>query len=127
MMQGEWGIPMRFVRWILFAGFVTIGAATAHAADRFDGSWAIYIFGEPGPCMFGYRLPISIKGTDLYYKGRTVSPYAIGLSSGGMVTIRLDGGSYVVTGTGALSRGRGTGTWKAPGLRCSGKWRAERQ
>jgi hypothetical protein len=44
------------------------------------------------------------------------------------VTIRLDGGSYIVTGTGALGgKGTGGGTWKAPKLRCSGKWKAERQ
>ncbi len=119
---------MRFVPCLLVAISAIAGIGIAHAGERFDGAWAIYIFGEPGPCAFGYRLPISIKGTALYYKGRTVSPYAIGLSSGGMVTIRLDGGSYIVTGTGALSKGgRGNGTWKAPALRCEGKWRAERQ
>ncbi len=118
---------MRFVRWLLVGLAIVAGMGSASAANRFDGAWAIYIFGDPGICEFGYRLPIDIKGTALFYKGRTVSPQAIGLSSGGMVTIRLDGGSYMVVGTGALSSGRGAGTWKAPGLRCSGKWRAERQ
>ncbi len=127
MMGSERGISMRFVRWLLLGICATMGPLAAHAADRFDGAWAVYIFGEPGTCAFGYRLPIDIKGTALFYKGRTVSPYAIGLNSAGMVTISLDGGAYKVLGTGALGNSRGGGTWKAPELRCSGKWRAERQ
>lgn len=121
-------IGMRFVRAALVGLFAIAGLAPAHAVDRFDGAWAVYIYGEPGPCAFGYRLPIDIKGTDLFYKGKTVNPYAIGLNSSGTVTIRLDGGSYIVTGSGALGgKGSGGGTWKAPALRCSGKWKAERQ
>jgi hypothetical protein len=119
---------MRFVRAALVGLFAIAGLAPAHAVDRFDGAWAVYIYGEPGPCAFGYRLPIDIKGTDLFYKGKTVNPYAIGLNPSGTVTIRLDGGSYIVTGSGALGgKGSGGGTWKAPALRCEGKWKAERQ
>jgi len=49
------------------------------------------------------------------------------ISDSGTVAIRLDGGSYKVTGNGALSSGRGAGKWAAPTFHCTGRWRAERQ
>jgi hypothetical protein len=36
--------------------------------------------------------------------------------------------SSAISGSGALGgKGSGGGTWKAPALRCEGKWKAERQ
>ena len=44
----------------------------AEAGSRFDGDWAIYIFGAPGSCFFGYRLPIRINGTNVLSGSGTV-------------------------------------------------------
>jgi hypothetical protein len=114
---------------LLFGVLATLVSAEARAGDRYDGSWAIYVFGDPGPCGFGYRLPVRIQGLNIYYQGRTVSPQAIGLSTDGAVRIRLKGEAYVVTGSGSLHAvgGLGSGKWSAPSFHCKGGWRAERQ
>lgn len=111
----------------LLSLFVATTATEAGAAQRFDGEWAIYIFGAPGPCAFGYRLPIRIAGQTVLYKGRTVSPTAVGINTRGAVVIRIGAGRSLVTGTGALNASRGSGKWVAPSFRCTGSWRAERQ
>ena len=101
------------------------GAAAAH--DRFDGSWSLYIFGDPGVCDFGYRVPVRIDSSLVSYNGRTFSPTVVTISDSGNVAIRLDGESYVVTGNGALSSGRGSGRWAVPSFHCTGRWRAEKK
>ena len=99
----------------------------ARAAGRYDGNWAIMIFGLPGPCAFFYRLPLSITGETVLYKGRSVSPTAISVTSRGAVAFRLGNGNNIVTGTGALDKRHGQGRWTAPSFRCTGFWRAIRQ
>jgi hypothetical protein len=101
-----------------------LATTPAEAGSRFDGDWAIYIFGAPGSCFFGYRLPIRINGTNVLYRGRAVSPRAIGLSSRGAVAFRFGNGVQTVSGSGALVGQRGGGKWTAPGFRCTGSWRA---
>jgi hypothetical protein len=86
------------------------------------------IFGAPGPCFFFYRLPLSIDGETVFYKGRTVNPTAISVTSRGSVAFRLGTPKHTVTGTGALGgKGRGEGRWTAPSFRCTGFWRAVKQ
>lgn len=111
----------------LLSLFIIATGMEASAAQRFDGEWAIYIFGAPGKCAFGYRLPIRITGQTVLYKGRAVSKAAVGITSGGTVAIRIGAGRSLVTGTGALNSSRGSGKWVAPSFRCTGSWRAERQ
>ncbi len=101
------------------------GPAAAH--DRFDGTWSLYIFGDAGICDFGYRVPVKVDSRLVTYNGRTFSPSVVTISDSGNVAIRLDGGTYVVTGSGALSSGRGSGRWAAPTFHCTGRWRAEKQ
>jgi hypothetical protein len=109
---------------LLVLGFA---AENARAGQRFDGNWAIYIFGAPGACAFGYRLPITIDEGNILYRGRMVSPTVIGLTSAGAVAIRLGSGRFTVTGSGAINTSRGSGRWTAPSFRCTGWWRAERR
>lgn len=118
----------RFFRAAALAVAVALaGGVPADAGARFDGDWAIYIFGAPGPCAFGYKLPIRIAAGNILYKGRQVSPRAIGLSPAGAVTLRLGNGRQTVTGTGAIDSTHGGGRWNAPAYRCTGYWRAVKQ
>jgi hypothetical protein len=106
---------------------VGLASADVSAGQRFDGDWAIFIFGMPGPCAFGYRLPITITDGNVLYKGRRVHPTVIGVSSRGAVQIHLSDGRNTVIGTGALDTTRGSGRWTAPNFRCTGYWRAKRR
>jgi hypothetical protein len=108
---------------VLLFGF----AEEAQAAERFDGNWAIYIFGAPGHCQFGYKVRMTIDDGNVLYRGRTVSPEAIGITHAGAVTLRLGTGRFTVIGSGAINTTRGSGRWTAAGFRCTGWWRAERQ
>jgi hypothetical protein len=110
----------------LFAAFL-LTAGQAAARDKFDGNWALYIMGDSGVCEFGYRVPIRIDGRLVHYNGRTINPSMVAISDSGSVAIRLDNGSTRVTGSGALSSGRGSGKWSAPSFHCTGRWHAERQ
>ena len=118
----------RLKRAVLFAVFM-LAAANAFATSRsFDGNWAVYIITETGRCMV-FRLPIRINDGLVSYRGRTFSPAAIAISQRGSVAMRLvnDSGSDVVTATGALNARSGSGSWRAPTMRCTGRWRAEKQ
>lgn len=101
--------------------------APAEAGGRFDGDWAIYIYGAPGPCAFGYKLPIRIDRGNILYRSRQVSSRAIAISAAGAVAIRIGDGRNMVTGSGALAGTRGSGKWVAPAYRCTGSWRAVKQ
>jgi hypothetical protein len=100
------------------------GAATG---QRFDGNWAIYIFGAPGHCQFGYKVKMTIDDGNVLFRGRQVSPHAINVTNAGAVTLRLGTGRFTVIGSGAINTTRGSGRWTAAGFRCTGWWRAERQ
>lgn len=104
-----------------------LASVDVSAGERFDGDWAIFIYGMPGPCAFGYRLPITISDGNVLYKGRRVHPTVIDVSSRGAVQIHLSDGRNTVTGTGALDSKRGSGRWAAPSSRCTGYWRAKRR
>ncbi|WP_421724318.1 hypothetical protein [Bauldia sp.] len=127
--------PSRAIR-LMFARALAVVAVVAlaipvatdtAAAGRFDGDWKVYVYGAPGKCAFGYRLPLTIDDGDVLYKGRKVHPRVIGVSSAGAVAIQLGSGRNVVTGTGALNARRGSGKWSAPRFRCTGWWRAVKQ
>jgi hypothetical protein len=51
----------------------------------------------------------------------------VDISDNGAVDFRLNGGTYLVTGNGALSNSRGAGKWASPTFHCTGRWRVERQ
>jgi hypothetical protein len=113
---------------VLLAVFIFAGANAFATSSTFDGDWAVYIITETGRCML-FRLPIRINEGQVSYRGRTFSPAAIAISQRGSVAMRLvnDSGSDVVTATGALNAHYGSGSWRAPTMRCTGRWRAEKQ
>jgi hypothetical protein len=106
---------------------VLLVGGPAAARDKFDGNWSLYIFGDPGVCEFGYRVPVKIDSRLVTYNGRTLAPAMVAISDSGSVMIRLESSSYVVTGNGAIGGARGAGKWAAPAFHCTGRWRAERQ
>src|SRR2546428_1329987 len=108
-------------------GAILVMAGPAAARDKFDGDWALYIFGDAGVCEFGYRVPIRIDGRLVHYNGRTIKPSMVAISDSGSVAIRLDNGSTRVTGSGALSSWPGSGKWAAPSYHCTSRWHAYKQ
>jgi hypothetical protein len=106
-------------------GLASIEAAAA--SKPFDGDWSIFIYGTPGKCRFGYRLPLTISDGNVLYKGRQVHPTVITVSSRGAVQIHLSDGRNIVTGTGALGTRRGSGKWTAPRFHCTGYWHARKR
>lgn len=107
---------------------IGLGSVDVSAASKpFDGNWSIFIYGTPGKCQFGYRLPLTITDGNVLYKGNRVHPTVITVSSRGAVQIHLSDGRNTVTGSGALNARRGSGKWAAPRYRCTGYWHARKR
>ena len=118
---------MRYGRLSLLVSLLLFSfMAEAESQGRFDGSWAIYISGDPGQCEFGYRISVVVHDGLVSWRGQELPSDAIGITAHGGVMIRLSDGTHVVTGSGAIDGHRGYGKWSFPAYRCAGLWRAQR-
>ncbi len=108
-----------------FIATVILVAASAFAAP-FDGLWSVTIVTRSGPCDASYRYGVLIRGGLVSYSGVAGVSVAGRVSSSGQVSVSVASGSQRAHGSGRLSHGRGSGTWRGqgPSGACSGVWSA---
>jgi hypothetical protein len=107
----------------VFTATAIFVAAPAFAAS-FDGLWSVTIVTRSGPCD-AYRYGVIIRG-GLVSSGGAGASVAGRVSSSGQVSVSVASGSQRAHGSGRLSHGRGSGTWRGqgPSGTCSGVWSA---
>jgi hypothetical protein len=123
---------MRF--WTSFALFAFIFAAfgassrSAPAATH-DGNWSVLIITEKGDCDRAYRYPLAVSDGHVRYSGESGANVQGTVSSGGAVRVSIRLGDKGANGSGHLSGNSGSGTWQGAGggVRCSGRWEAEKR
>src|SRR5436309_1498791 len=101
-------------------------AASALAAEPFDGSWLVSVTTREGSCgTFSSELLIA--------QGRIVTPPGVLLSGSGKVSrsggVAVDfvAGSSAIRASGHARKSAAQGSWRAPTLSCSGAWQALRR
>ncbi len=107
---------------------MALASTAAVAQSSFDGSWSVLIITRRGACDPSYRSGVRIVNG-------YITPEAIGFNLNGRVsrngTLRvvISAGDQSGSGSGRLTRTRGSGVWQGRGSRgfCAGTWVAERQ
>jgi hypothetical protein len=109
----------------VFIATAVFVAASAFAAS-FDGLWSVTIVTRSGPCDASYRYGVLIRGGLVSYAGGAGVSVAGRVSPSGQVSVSVAGGSQRAHGSGRLSHGRGSGTWRGQGPTgaCAGVWSA---
>jgi hypothetical protein len=109
----------------VFTATTMLAAAPAFAAS-FDGSWSVTIVTRSGPCDASYRYGVVIQGGRVASAGGGGASVAGRVSSSGQVSVSVAAGSQSAHGSGRLSHGRGSGTWRGHGPTgtCAGVWSA---
>jgi hypothetical protein len=117
-------IPALIVVTVFIATTIFV-AAPAFAAS-FDGLWSVTIVTRSGPCDASYRYGVLIRGGLVSYSGGAGASVAGRVSSSGQVSVSVASGGQRAHGSGRLSHGRGSGTWRGqgPSGTCSGVWSA---
>jgi hypothetical protein len=106
---------------------ITTQVGTAVARTSHDGSWSVLIITESGACDRAYRYGVQISNG--YVLGGDGSANLQGhVANNGAVRVSVSAGDQRATGSGRLSRDRGSGEWRGQGPTgtCSGRWMAER-
>ena len=109
------------------AGIAT-PAGTALARTSYDGSWSVLIITQSGACDRAYRYGVQISNG--YVLGGGGSANLQGhVANNGAVRVSVSAGDQRATGSGRLSRDRGSGVWRGQGPTgtCAGRWMAERR
>ena len=124
-------LPMRRVAIAAFALIAVLPAAADQAAARtpYDGNWSVSIWTDQGTCDRGYRYELRISDGRVTYRGDGAFDVSGRVDRGGRVSVTVSRGAQRASGTGRLSRDRGTGRWsgKSSASACSGTWEAERR
>jgi hypothetical protein len=110
------------------ATFTFAGPLLAQA--RHDGSWAIEIVTERGPCERLYRYYVEVEGQAVRLRSMTgeTSPATMGLvGADGRIKATLGQAGDPVNVTGRLAATSGTGVWSAPARQCTGRWSAHKR
>ncbi len=106
---------------------VTIFAAAPSAdAASFDGPWNLLVTTRSGPCDQSYRYGVMVRGGYVSHLGGGSLSVSGRVSPAGQVNVSVSTGAQSAHGSGRLSGGRGTGTWRGqgPSGSCSGVWSA---
>jgi hypothetical protein len=115
---------------LLAAALVASGAFSRPAlAATHDGNWSVLIITEKGDCDRAYRYPLAVSGGHVRYIGESGANVQGTVSSGGSVRVSIRLGDKGANGSGHLSGSSGSGTWQGAGggVRCSGRWEAEKR
>jgi hypothetical protein len=106
----------------------TLGTADARGArsPAYDGTWNVVFVTRAGNCSSTNSAPFTVSGRRLYPAGG--GKVTGGISSAGLVSVRISVGRSVATGSGRLLGNSGAGRWSGiiSGDRCSGIWQATR-
>jgi hypothetical protein len=102
--------------------------ATVHARTVYDGAWSVLIVTNEGACDRAYRYGVTITDGNVIYDGGMITMQGR-VTSSGSVRVTVSAGSQWASGTGRLSKTRGSGIWRGQGTSggCSGVWEAERR
>jgi hypothetical protein len=107
---------------------VMLGAADARGArsGAYDGTWNVVFVTRAGNCSSTNSAPFAVSGRRLYPAGG--GKVTGGISSAGLVSVRISVGRSVASGSGRLVGNSGSGSWSGiiSGDRCSGTWQATR-
>jgi hypothetical protein len=126
---------LRALRWAFVAGILAAGAAPDLAAAQaarmarsgvYDGTWNVTFTPREGNCHASNTIPFSVAGTRVSSAGG--GKVTGGVTRGGGVSVTIQVGASVASGTGRLGSNSGAGRWSGiiTGDRCSGVWQAAR-
>ena len=120
-----------FVQAALIAAVLAVSGGPALAQGRYDGSWAIAIMTERGPCAPLYRYYVDVEGETVQLRSMTgaTAQSAAGLvRPDGRINVTLGGqADDSVSVKGRLGTATGAGTWSAPTRGCTGRWNAAKR
>jgi hypothetical protein len=103
--------------------------ATADARTAYDGAWSVLIVTNEGSCDRAYRYGVQITDGNVVYDGGGMINMQGKVTSSGAVRVTVTAGSQWASGSGRMSKTRGSGVWKGQGMSgtCAGVWEAERR
>src|SRR5262249_55827078 len=119
---------LRHLGWAaMTAVSMTAAVGTAPAAGPYDGSWRVVINTSRGTCSSGGYFTLQIRNGIVGGVGGGVS-VAGRVSGDGAVRVSVRLGEQHASGSGRLSGGSGSGSWRGVGSAgvCSGSWSASR-
>lgn len=102
-------------------------AASALAAQPFDGQWSVEVVTEKGSCDQAYRWNLSIREGHVVTTPDMPAQASGSVSPAGIVAVKFSRGGDSMTATGTASGGWANGKWASPTLACAGRWKAERR
>jgi hypothetical protein len=106
-----------------------MGPAPPALAAAQDGNWSVLIITEKGDCDRAYRYPLAVANGQVRYAGDSGANVSGTVSASGAVKVSIRLGDKGANGSGRLSGGSGSGTWRGAGggASCAGRWEAERR
>jgi len=112
---------------VLAGALASAGIAAPAERTNYDGSWSVVIITESGACDRTSRFGIEISNGHVFGDGSANLQGRV--AQNGAVRVSVAAGDQRATGSGRLSRDRGSGVWQGQGFRghCAGSWVAERR
>jgi hypothetical protein len=104
----------------------TAMAARPRPAGAYDGTWNVVFTTRAGNCSSTNSAPFNVSGRQVSSAGG--GKVTGGISSNGVVAVRISVGLSAADGRGRLVGNSGTGRWRGviSGDYCSGTWQATR-
>lgn len=113
---------------LTFVCALALSGSVAKAAPH-DGNWSVLVVTEKGSCDKGFRYNVAVANGRVRYQGDTAVSFNGTVEPSGAVKVSIRLGEQGASGTGRLTAGSGTGTWRGAGKSsdCAGRWEAERR
>ena len=112
---------------VLASALASPGIAAPAGTANYDGSWSVVIITESGACDRAARFGVEISNGHVLGDGSANLQGRV--AQNGAVRVSVSAGDQRATGSGRLSRDRGSGVWQGQGFQgpCAGSWVAERR